>query len=120
MRRRVPKLLPASIQAWETWPRHDRSPPTTLTLSPISELLGKKLPRLLHRIRLRARVRRDTLPRAAGVVEVVGGAGIKRQRNIAALRAAAVDQPLAAARRDLLIGATLEHPHRRVRLEAVV
>ena len=79
-----------------------------LPLRRAAQLAGEERLRGLGGVGLGARVGVEALALAAGVVEVVGGAGIERERDVAAARAAALDEPPADFRRNLLVGVALE------------
>src|ERR1700730_238147 len=112
--RRSSHRTPASICS----PRTASS--QTIACPTAPQLLGKKLPCPQHGISLGARIRRNALALVAGVIEIVGGAGVKNELDVAGLRTAALDQPLTDPRRDLLVGVALQDAHRRVRLESGV
>src|SRR5690348_9227674 len=57
-----------------------------------------------HCVGLGRRVGGDALPAAAGIVEIVGGGGVRHDLDVAAELAAALHQRPAAAERHLFVG----------------
>ena len=80
----------------------------------------EKRDRARDRILGRLRVCRDALALRSWIVEAMGGAGIERDRDLAAARAACRDESLTALRRHFLVGRADEHRNARVRLVAAL
>src|SRR5204863_9454370 len=93
-----------------------RAPRSLAAAEPRTEKRDRARDRILGRLR----VCRDALALRSWIVEAMGGAGIERDRDLAAARAACRDESLTALRRHFLVGRADEHRNARVRLVAAL
>src|SRR5437868_4104118 len=76
--------------------------------------LGEKAQHAFRSVFCRFGVRCLLLPFRTGIIETMGRAGVKPDRDLAAQFAAALDQLGASVGRDFIVGRAVEDPHRRI------